>query len=68
MDFESLPVGTESLLNRLGYGLDATRSRWMADGFVPAARMTPDQIRYRKHQALYIREFGNKFFKGERDE
>lgn len=76
--FEVLPLGTGVFLNRLGYWLTPTRAEWEArEGVLgvrgpvevlPAVRMTVDQLRYRRHQALFIRKYGKKFFEGESDE
>ncbi len=47
MNSEICPVGTELLLKRLGYVLDAARTRWMpvsSDSTLPAGSTGPDRL------------------------
>ena len=61
-------AGVESVRpDRLGRVVEARVSEICSERFDPTIEMTDDQIRYRRYQAIRIREFGNKFFEGECD-
>lgn len=61
--FEVHPIGTESLLRRLGYSLDRLRSAWRPVGWeqsppVDARPMSGEEVRYRRYEGMSIHAFG----------